>query len=227
MIRIVRLQTDVDDRVLARCQRDLPPAERIAVPQGRRGNAARHRLVARAVLRRLLGRQLGLRAIDVPLRRQPAGKPELAVQGHGLAPLHFSLSYAGGQALLALADAPVGVDIETHVPDDVRQLALQVCSGQELARLDDCADDAHAFLDIWSAKEAALKMIGVGLRHDPRGLTVPAARQTFQPLSMPLPLAVSGPCSVASWRPDDAAHAALCIAAPPDGLCITHEDYEH
>lgn len=227
MIRIVRLQTDVDDSVLARCQRDLPPAERAAVPQGRRGNTLRRRQVARAVLRRLLGQQLGLRAIDVPLRRQPAGKPELAVQGNGLAPLHFSLSYTNDQALLALADAPVGVDIEAHVPHDVRQLALQVCSEQELTRLADYTDDPHAFLDIWSAKEAALKMIGVGLGDDPRGLTVPAASQTFQPLSMPLSLAGSGPCSVANWRPDDATHAALCIAAPPDGLCMTHETYEH
>lgn len=118
-------------------------------------------------LRLLLGAYLGVRPVDVPLRRSPC---PLCGQPHGRPvvdgdPVHFSLSHSGGLCLLAFARTPVGVDIEA-VPslETAREVGgcLHPRETSELRALG-AVDEPAVFARVWARKEAYLKGLGVGL----------------------------------------------------------------
>ncbi|KRA30950.1 hypothetical protein ASD81_15735 [Nocardioides sp. Root614] len=98
---------------------------------------------------------------------EPHGRP----RAEGTA-IEFSLSHTPGQVLVAVADVPVGVDVESH-PDDPTALA-GVLHPRETAEIDAAArgtlDGGRAavrFTRAWSRTEAYLKGIGIGLGRDP------------------------------------------------------------
>ncbi|MFK4224821.1 4'-phosphopantetheinyl transferase family protein [Streptomyces sp. NPDC019890] len=126
--------------------------------------------VAHVALRRLLGNRLGLAPEAVTLTREPCancggphGRP--VVPGN---PVHFSLSHTAGLVLIALAGAPVGVDVE-GVPDPgtTMEVAAQLHPREraELAALP-TADRPTAFARCWTRKEALLKATGAGLNEE-------------------------------------------------------------
>src|SRR5690606_24716552 len=117
---------------------------------------------------------------DVPLVQLPEGK--LVLDEVGSDTCHFNVSHSGGVALLGVADRPVGVDIETRMHGNSLEMARQFFCQQEQQRVADanCADEA--FLAIWTAKEAVVKAIGLGLRIDTRSFCVPSASPMFQTL---------------------------------------------
>ena len=89
--------------------------------------------------------------------------------------LDVSLSRAGATVAVALSFAgPVGIDIESVAAvgragfDDVAFSPVELAALSELPA--GHADRTRA--ETWTAKEAALKAVGVGLRVDPRVLTV-------------------------------------------------------
>lgn len=101
----------------------------------------------------------------IALDAQADGRPLLRVDGE-VAPLHVSLSHSGDWLALALADAPVGLDIE--VPQRARDweaLARFVFSIEERQRLRDAEGAARAgvFHALWTLKEARGKRTGEGL----------------------------------------------------------------
>src|ERR1700742_4149820 len=97
---------------------------------------------------------------------QNHGRPFLADRE-----LEFSLSRTDGMAVVAVADSPVGVDVEHRAglrdPDSVARMTL---SRSELADCDDCPETRRVshVLSAWTRKEAYLKGVGVGLATDPR-----------------------------------------------------------
>jgi 4'-phosphopantetheinyl transferase len=78
------------------------------------------------------------------------------------------VSSRGARAALAVASAPIGVDLE---PFDERTPVIEdvLCKGERaaLARLSG-ADQARAFLQMWTAKEAYLKALGRGFKRNPQ-----------------------------------------------------------
>ena len=79
--------------------------------------------------------------------------------------LHFSLSHSGTAAMCAVADRPVGCDIETVTPRSLR-LAERFFSAAEQTRIfSQAAEDARQdmFYRIWTLKESFIKCIGLGL----------------------------------------------------------------
>ncbi|MEV5604961.1 4'-phosphopantetheinyl transferase superfamily protein [Streptomyces sp. NPDC052299] len=140
---------------------ELTRMERLAFPADRACYAAAH-----LALRLLLGARQGLAPEAVRLTRErcpscdgPHGRP---ATGGGT---HFSLSHTRGVALLAFADAPVGVDVE-RVPD-ARVVAevsgqLHPAEAAELAGLPQ-EERPAAFARVWTRKEAYLKGEGTGL----------------------------------------------------------------
>ncbi|GAA2491480.1 hypothetical protein GCM10010406_29470 [Streptomyces thermolineatus] len=127
-------------------------------------------------LRRLLGAYLGTAPAAVafvrepcPLCAAPHGRPAVAGQAEEASGLHFSLSHSGGFALVALAAAPVGADLEeVPRPDVADGLASQLHprEQQQLAALAP-ADRPAAFARCWTRKEAYLKGTGAGLGEAP------------------------------------------------------------
>jgi len=117
-------------------------------------------IAARATLRQLLGRLVGLAPQQLLFASTATGKPILA----GLPPeqlLHFNLSHSGrGMVLAVCRDHEVGVDLEWLRPrESYRQLAERYFTAEEVA----CVTDLRSFYAIWTRKEAVLKALGLGL----------------------------------------------------------------
>ena len=86
------------------------------------------------------------------------GKPYLPEYPY----VHFNISHCNAGCAVAVANCPIGVDIQ-----DVRpfswDIAKQVCCDQELAELETSADRAMLFTKMWAMKESYMKMIGSGI----------------------------------------------------------------
>lgn len=127
------------------------------------GPLERRRFVlSRIVLRHVLARYHGCAAADVPLAREPGGRPFVP----GSERLFFSLSHSGDTALVAIADVTVGVDVERVRP--VRRapaIARRILHPDTVATLDALprSDYEVAFLDAWTQREAHVKAVGGGL----------------------------------------------------------------
>jgi 4'-phosphopantetheinyl transferase len=82
--------------------------------------------------------------------------------------LEFSLSHTPGQVLVAIADVPVGVDVERHADDPVSlSRLLHPRETAEIVGTSDPEEAALRFTRAWSRTEAYLKGIGIGLGRDP------------------------------------------------------------
>lgn len=92
------------------------------------------------------------------IQLRPGGKPELVRGG-----VHFSLSHAGPWAVCALADTPVGVDVE--LPRCTMATARRFFAPAEVAQVEALPERARpdALLRLWTAKEAFTKALGQGL----------------------------------------------------------------
>lgn len=142
-------------------------------------------VVAHLALRRVLGECLGRAPEAVVTARQPCagcggphGRP--FVPGD---PVHFSLSHSGDLVMIALADEPVGADVE-QVPElsTVTSVASALHPA-ETAELDALppADRPAAFARCWTRKEAYLKATGAGLTEEPSVTYVGAAADPCPP----------------------------------------------
>jgi 4'-phosphopantetheinyl transferase len=123
-------------------------------------------IVARGILRTLLGKYLSRHPAQLAFTYGPNGKPRL-VQPAGEAPLYFNVAHSDDLALFAVTSVgEVGVDLE-KVRDlpDWRSVAEASFSAPELARLRACPPDRQRdeFFAAWTRQEAVLKALGTGL----------------------------------------------------------------
>ncbi|MBX3593369.1 4'-phosphopantetheinyl transferase superfamily protein [Sphingomonas sp.] len=126
---------------------------------------ARDRFIARrARLRETLAVRLGQAPEEVRIEPDPNGKLVLPD-----APwLHFNLSSSHHLALVALADVPVGCDIEFR--DGALacpKVAERLFSAREVDELRALRPDqwATGFYNVWTRKEAYVKALGLGLSY--------------------------------------------------------------
>ena len=125
-----------------------------------------HFIVARGLLRTILGRYLDMEPGQLRFCYGPHGKPALA-RDPGEDGLRFNLSHSHGLALFAVSRGrELGVDleyIEAHLADD--QIAERFFSPREVALLRDLPKDVQreAFFIFWTRKEAFIKATGKSL----------------------------------------------------------------
>ena len=156
---------------LAPLPRDLDERPRSAAP-------ARF-LERRAVARHLVAEALGVAAEAVAIGHDARGAP--VVLHPGAASLHISLSARAGAFAIALSPDPLGIDIESAAFDP-RDIPWNVLHKEEQAMLHrlPAASLAQAFLRLWTAKEAVLKLLGAGLLHPPEQICItPERNGTF------------------------------------------------
>jgi 4'-phosphopantetheinyl transferase len=117
---------------------------------------------ARGWQRRLLARELGCAATDVPIVTDAGGKPRVAGRD-----LHFSAARSGALAVYATSwDMDVGVDVEEIRPvDELRGIAARFFTRAEQHDLLSLppAERLAALFDCWTHKEAYVKGTGAGL----------------------------------------------------------------
>lgn len=163
---------DADDR---RRLADLPPG-------------AADRLVARRVLlRRAVAHRCGGDPAAVRLLPGPGPRRVAAPDGRVL---WTSATSSGEEGLVALAERPVGVDLERLPgPPDAREVALALLPPAERDWvLAGGADLPERFLAVWVRKEAVVKATGEGLARDlasfvvdPEGAGAPVRGEELEP----------------------------------------------
>ncbi len=118
---------------------------------------------SRALLRELLQAATGVPADAWDVSARAGSAPTAHATGGGLAPaaVHVSLSHRLGWVAAAVADAPVGIDLECERPprSNAAERAALMLSPAECIDWDELAPEAceAALLVRWTAKEAWFK----------------------------------------------------------------------
>ena len=122
----------------------------------------RRYIAGRTWLRRTLGARIDRPPEELRFSYGRYGKPRVD-HADGV---HFNLAHSGDIAVLAIGgQAPVGVDVERARKDVYdRRAAALVFHESELQAIDDSEDPDRRFVDIWTRKEAMVKVHGVGLQ---------------------------------------------------------------
>jgi 4'-phosphopantetheinyl transferase len=146
-----------------RAGRLLTSAERERASRYARSNLADAFVLARAGLRAVLARYVGVAPGRLCFEVGEAGKPRLLFPP---SPVEFNVSHSGDIAAYAVArQVSVGVDVEQirPVPDAACLAARFFCTAErvELASLS-AAHQQVAFIDCWVRKEAYVKAVGLG-----------------------------------------------------------------
>lgn len=123
-------------------------------------------LVARGLLRCLLGSYVSRAPVGLHFTYGVFGKPSLSNQSSETT-LNFSVSHSEDRVLFGFARGRrIGVDLERIRPDiDVIELAKRYFSPDEFQRLRQLppSEQYDAFYSAWTRKEAYLKACGEGL----------------------------------------------------------------
>lgn len=120
-------------------------------------------IVARGILRNILGRYLGQEPGDLEFCYSDRGKPQLAGSNCSVC---FNLSHSQSLALYAIARRPIGIDLEYIRPlDDALKIAKRFFSAREYTLIESLPPEQKqkAFFQLWTCKEAYLKATGEGL----------------------------------------------------------------
>lgn len=189
----------------------LSPREEATLAQLTRLPRRRKWLMGRWAAKRVLVDVLGpVSARELSVLNDESGAPYVERDGRPL-DLSLSISHRGELGLAAVTRAPgtvVGADLEEVLP---RELALvrQFFTDAEADAVARAERPDLVINRIWSAKEAVLKVLGVGLRLDTRLIEVGPetggeAPEGWRPLAVSLRLPVQGRLSLL-WR-DEGAH---------------------
>lgn len=164
-VHLWRAPLDLAGHEFATLGRCLSPVEAVRAGRFRNERDRARWTVARAWLRHLLGRYLGVRPTDLEFGQQDRGKPILFDPlGRGL---NFSLSHSDDMVVFAVTRGrEVGVDIE-RVGDDfpIAETSSRFLSVSEQEVLAGLPPNLRlrGYYEHWTRKEAYLKGIGLGL----------------------------------------------------------------
>jgi 4'-phosphopantetheinyl transferase len=159
---LARLDLGIDQVV--QCTELLCGDEQLRAGRFRFERDRRRFIVARGVLRMLLGSYLDIAPAAVKFGYTQHGKPFLT---NHASQIHFNLSHSGERALYAISISfDLGVDIESLKREiDYESLARRFFAPREYVALLRVAepDRKRAFYACWTRKEAVVKAIGDGL----------------------------------------------------------------
>ena len=150
----------------------LSEDERVRAARFRSEDDQRRFIAGRARLRQILAGITGREAPALRFGAGEHGKPFLIDSG-----VEFNLSHSGHIVLIAVADVPVGVDVErVERRDGIAHVAREAFDCAELAWLDEPPDRWRAFYRLWTVKEAALKAAGTGVASGLRSVSIDPTR---------------------------------------------------
>lgn len=118
-------------------------------------------LKGHSAARFLTANYTGKKTSQLEFETLPEGKPFFSCTPN----LHFNLSHSGDSVFIAFSSDPVGFDIENlQRKADFQKLADRYFQPSERELMDRSDDAKHtAFLEIWTAKEAMIKLFGTGI----------------------------------------------------------------
>lgn len=146
------------------------PAAWLVATGARPGNLIERSRLRRDMAQRIIARQLGLAADAVAIGHDAKGRPLL--ERPGGTKLHLSLATRSGLVAVALAEQPVGIDVERVAPTEAPPLAtLHPAEAAALLELPESVRPL-AFARLWCAKEAYVKALGTGFVRAPESFAV-------------------------------------------------------
>lgn len=155
-------ETEVDEDWLSDEEKSFATGFRDVLLRGRF-------LAARRGVRRVLAGETGVRPREIGFANGEHGKPYVSDPRNGP---EFNLTHTENVALLAVSRCgPVGLDIENvHRKTDIEHLAPRVMTEREHEAFVaiKAQNRRRAFFHLWTAKEALMKVTGLGLGLDPR-----------------------------------------------------------
>jgi 4'-phosphopantetheinyl transferase len=164
-VHVWRAGLDIDSPSVQRLAAYLSPEERARAARFVFETDRVRSIVARGVLRELLGGYLKQPAASICIEAGPRGKPAVRIE---VGPrIRFNLSHSHGLALYAFAlDHEVGVDVEKIRPqvvfEGIEERYFSAREQQELRTLPHQLRPEGFFL-CWTRKEAYIKARGEGL----------------------------------------------------------------
>jgi 4'-phosphopantetheinyl transferase len=164
-LAVVRLREEADEVL-----RSLAPAERSRYATLRFPKRRREWLGGRLAAKRAVAALLGIEPDAVAILGRSQGEP-VVVAGAASAPdVRVSISHSGHWAAAAAyrpsRAGAVGLDLEERAPVDPALYALAFTES-EVSQIESTEPEAarrDLVLRLWTAKEAVLKAVGVGLR---------------------------------------------------------------
>ncbi len=119
-------------------------------------------IAAGELVRSAIAKEFNIATDDIRFRVGKNGKPYT-----DSAPVHFSISHSKNIAVCAISDKPVGIDIE-FVKDVNLNIAKRLFAPDELQYVFEKWDlSKRRFFEIWTRKEAYVKLIGKGISYFP------------------------------------------------------------
>jgi 4'-phosphopantetheinyl transferase len=167
-IHVWRASLDKEANVVRDLAMNLSSDELLRAERFRFTRDREHFVVARGLLRRMLGAYLKVRPNEVRFQYGPQGKPSLRPNDLGSATLNFNLAHSHGQAVYAFAHGrELGVDTE-QIRNEVRveEIASRYFSARETEELLalPVSERIKGFFLAWTRKEAYIKARGEGLQ---------------------------------------------------------------
>ena len=149
----------MDFSILESFMQHLPPEKRAMLLRFRRSIDRKNCVLSFFILQYALYKNYDIHSFT--LSNGANGKPYLSDYPH----IHFNISHCDCGCICAIADSPIGIDIQDMRPFSW-SIANHCCSAEEKQLLRECSDPASEFTKIWTIKESYLKMKGTGIAVD-------------------------------------------------------------
>lgn len=184
-------------------QQQLTADEWQKISQTERAQERLTQLVARGMLRYLLGQYLQLAPQQCPLEKGLHGKPQLAAPYQHL---QFNVSHANHRVVCTITrDSAIGVDVEAL---RARTPGAGFCAEHFSTEEQACiAADQQRFYDLWTLKESFVKTTGTGL-------TVPLNQVCFRVYRQQRYQSNTAGFRSWVWSPARDCRQAVTVAAP-------------
>lgn len=115
-------------------------------------------LFAELLIRNEISRQLDISSGTIEFGYSEHGKPYLM----NYPDYHFSVSHSGNCIAFVSGNASIGIDVE-QIGDRNLDIAKRFFTENEFEFIKNSKEPQSLFYQIWTAKEAYVKMLGVGL----------------------------------------------------------------
>jgi 4'-phosphopantetheinyl transferase len=193
----------------------LSSTERDQIAQLRFEHHRRRSIASRGILRAILARYLHCDPAALQFEYGTYGKPTIANLNASLK-LEFNLSHSHELILYAIAQQPVGIDLEfVKERTQCDRLIKRYFSIEEQAALNSLSSAAkhHAFCHYWTCKEAVLKAQGLGI-FSLKTIQLNPIQESLQPLFGTEFCQVINPWCLYSFEPEPNYLASIAIELP-------------
>lgn len=153
----------LDETFLQKAKALLPKERRLRADRYRQAIDRKNCVLTYLILQTALKDNFGLKELQIEYGTY--GKPYVKDKTD----IYFSISHCRLGCAVAVADTPIGVDIQ-EIRGFSKDVANRVCSNRELAELEVCKDKERTFIRMWTVKESYGKMKGTGILYDMKGV---------------------------------------------------------